>query len=1093
MSVATALARAFRGTCASLAFAAVALLAAGEARAQGVTTGAVRGRVLDQAGQPVPGATLLLVNRENGQRYTGGANAGGTFYVPNVVVGVYSVEARAIGFRPARQPEVQVVLGQQSDVELRLEAAAVEVEGITTVAAADTTELNRSRTGVSSYVSEAMIENLPSLQRNFNDFTRTSSLVNGNSIAGQADRYNALQIDGGSNGDLFGLNGSRGSPGGANDSRPLSVEAVKEFQVLIAPYDVRQGGFTGGLVNAVTRSGTNQFHGAIFGYAQDDALQGKDTAGVAAPEFNRKYYGFSLGGPIIRDRLQFFASAEWRAEDALFNSATGGQVRYISPGDTINFSPTAGLSARTAERLRQYAINSMGFDPGDWGRPSIPNPDRNIFVKLTGQLGSRHQAELAYNNVASNRDVIVHDPFGPNPARIRDGYQFDQSGYHNNSGNHSIRGRLNSQFSNSTTNEVIASIYTINDARKMTNPISLMIIGADSTTGGTPAAHFAMGGERFSQANTLDQNILEISDNLTHSIGNHVLTLGGRIEQFKFKNVFFAGSLGNWYFRDTVQFFAGTPERYERALPGVYADSVHGRTDGPIANFTFRQYGLYFQDQITAARGLTLTLGIRADFTGLPAPTYNERLDTMNVVNGPRAGQDFGIKTNQRPTDATLFSPRFGFNYDVHGDRSLFLRGGLGIFSGRTPYVWASNAYVNTGLEQTQLTCDGAVSATGGTNDLVPAFTFDGANQPTACAGAGGAVALPRAGIVYFDQNFKLPQNFRASVGLDKKLPWDMVGSFDALYTRAINQFALEDVNLVEGGTSVGEGNRKLYGTFGAGSAVVPRRLVTTVANDVLRQFNSNQDYSYALTFQLVKRLQNMEFQAMYTYSRSYDLMSPTSDISNSLLNFSTLDGTMFNRNLTASFFDQPHSVRLSGTVQLPYQFRVSLFYTGQSGRPYAYRYNTDVNADNFSGNDLFYVPLNAQDISLANPAQWTQLDAFINSEPCLREQRGKIMERNSCRNPWRTFLDARVSKTFPTIRSQNVEFTANIYNVLALLGVGGIIRATSTNENIALLNRTGYSTALGRGIYSLLLPPRNVVQYPDSRWKLEFGARYSF
>jgi hypothetical protein len=1086
MNVATALPRAVRGLSALLAIMAVAAITPPEALTQGVTTGAVRGQVLDQTGRGIAGASVLLTNRESGTRFTGSTNVAGQFFIANVVIGPYRIEARAIGYRPVRRDDIVVRLGDLLDLELRLEGAAVELEAITVAGAGTDSLLARSRTGASTFISEQLIQNLPSLNRNFTDFTRASSLVNGRSIAGQADRYNAIQIDGGANSDLFGLNSSGGSPGGRNQSRALSVEAVQELQVLIAPYDVRQGGFTGGLINAVTRSGSNTLRGSAFGFMQGDALQGNDSLGNPAPEFSRRYYGFSLGGPIARDRFHFFVAAEWRSEEEPFNGAAGGLVRNITEADTINFSPTAGLSARTAERIRQHAITNLSFDPGDWRRPQIPNPDRNIFAKLTGQLGERTQAELAVNNVTSNLAVLVHDPFGANPTRLREGYQFSNSGYDNSSKNTSVRLRVNSQLSNRVTNEFIGSYYTIRDLRDMRNRVTLMIVAADSA-----GAHFALGGERFSQANSLDQNILEIANNVTINYGRHVLTLGGRLENFDFRNVFFPASLGAWYFPDTTSFFAGTATRYERALPGSFA-SPNGRTDGPIAEFTFKQFGLYAQDQWNAARGLTLTLGMRLDFTSLPQPTFNPLLDTLHLLLGPRANQAFGVRTDSRPTDALLISPRFGFNYDVNGDQSLLVRGGVGIFSGRTPYVWASNAYTNSGLEQVQLICTGAG---------VPTFTTNADNQPTAC-GVGGPPAAPRPAVVYFDKDFKLPQNFRASLGLDRRLRWNMVGSVDLMYTRAVNQFLLQDMNLVEGGYAIGEANRQMYGSHTGTGCVAPCRAVGTPAQrpgftlplDVLRQYNSSRDYSYSATFALTKRFSdNVEFAAAYSYARSYDLISPTSDISNSLLNFATLDGTMGNRNLRPSFFDVPHTIRLSGTTVLPYSVRFTLSYTGNSGRPYAYRYNTDVNGDGFSGNDLFYVPLYRSDISLANPAQWDALNAFIEGEACLREQRGRIMERNSCRNPWQSFVDARVSKSFTTYRGQSIELIANLFNAMAFFGLGGENRVTSFNENIPILTRTGYSGALGRGIYTLLLPTREAVQYPASRWKLEFGARYSF
>ena len=315
------------------------------------------------------------------------------------------------------------------------------------------------------------------------------------------------------------------------------------------------------------------------------------------------------------------------------------------------------------------------------------------------------------------------------------------------------------------------------------------------------------------------------------------------------------------------------------------------------------------------------------------------------------------------------------------------------------------------------------------------------------------------------------------------------------LYTHAINQFLLEDVNLVQGGTSTGEGNRLLYGTLsGTASTAVPRR-ATTAARDVIRQFNSNRDYSYSFTFQLNKHFSNdMEFTAGYTYSRSYDLVSPASDISNSFLNFSTLDGTFANRRLTPSFYDIPHSVRFSGAANLPAGIRVALFYTGTSGRPYAWRYGSDVNADGFSGNDLVYVPLNAQDILLSNPAQYPLLDAFINNEPCLREARGQILHRGACRNPWRSFVDMKVTKSFRTVRGQSVEVLASMFNVLSFLGIGGKIYTASGNENIALLTLARYDAASGRGVYNLAQPAQLKLQDVNaSRWKLELGARYIF
>jgi len=1100
MNVATARNFVLRMGVASLVTALLAVGSPSRAAAQGITTGAVRGRILDTTGQPIEGATVLLTNRNSGTRFQGTTDSRGGFFIANVVIGPYIADARAIGHRPAGRNDMVVTLGQVTELELRLEVVAVEVQGVTAVGEADNALLAPSRTGPISVVSENLVRNLPSLNRNFLDFSRTNSMVNNvggskSSIAGQSDRFNQLQIDGGSNGDLFGLAGSDGSPGGRNNSRPMSMEAVQEVQVLVAPYDVRQGGFTGGLINAVTKSGTNEFHGSAFYSLQNEALVGKDSAGGKATDFSLHYTGFSLGGPIVRDRLHFFVSGEWRGRTDPFNGTVVIGTDTTGGKDSVN----VGIRNATAQRVRDFTNTTYGFDPGNYLRPSLPNPDMNLFGKLSAQLGSRSQLELSFNHVESTLLILVHSPTAPSITNIRDGYQFDNSGYNNTSHFNGFRGRLNTPFGSRFTNEFMASYNAFSDVRAQGSDRPTVIVGADrrATPTSNPTTFLAVGGERFSHANILDQKILELSDNLTVDLGPHVLTLGGRVERFDFLNVFYPASKGLWFFPDTTAYFAGTPSRYEHALPGSTIDPVNGRTDGPIADFVFSQYGLYAQDLFRATNRLTLTFGARFDFTNLPQPAYNPRVDTATVTTGPNAGQPFGVRTDTKPTSAMLVSPRFGLNYDVYGDRRTVLRGGIGMFSGRTPYVWASNAYTNTGLEQVQLICDGANTTAGGALDTVPAFSFDPANQPTNCGAGGGSAGLTAAvpSIVYFDKNFKLPQIMRASAGLDQRLPGGLIGSFDAIYTRSLNQFILEDANLVAGGTSVGEGGRQLYGALSATSSTTTPRRATPLMRDVLRQFNSNEDYSYSFSVQLNKRFANsMEFSAGYTFSRSYDLMSATSDISNSNLNFATLDGTFAHRNVARSFYDIPNSVRFSGAFDLPAGVRFALFYTGTSGRPYAWRYSSDVNGDGFSGNDLVYVPLNAQDISLSNPAQWQTLDNFINNEPCLRNQRGRIMERTSCRNPWRAFVDAKAVKNFRTIRGQSVEVMASLFNVLSMLGIGGKIYTVSSNENIAMLSRTGYSSALGRGIYSLALPAQLKFQDVNaSRWKLELGARYIF
>jgi len=1082
---------------ATLAFVLGVLAAPAGLRAQGVTTGAVRGHVQDQAGQPIGGASIQLVQAGTGTRFSSVANATGAFFIANVIVGTYTVEARAVGYRPART-QVTIGLGRVEEVALALEASTVELSAIEVRATEADALTSPNRTGATATVDQTAITNLPSLNRNFADFAATSPLVyntgnqgttgsgTGVSIAGTSDRFNSLQVDGGTNGDLFSLASSNGAPGGANNSRPISVEAVQEYQVLIAPYDIRQGGFVGGLINAVTRSGTNEFHGSLFYSMQNENLVGPDTTGTRnASDFTLRYYGFSLGGPIIRDRLHFFVAGEWRDQSQPFTGLTIGT-------DPTNGADSAGIGITRATVDRTEAIaNGYGINSGGAESPPFETPDGNIFAKLSAQLGTRSQAELSFTRVRSSRFSLSHGQGSASASAngIRDGYQMSNGGYHVNSATNSVRGRLNTPFGGRFTNEAIVSYNFFEDLRDPDTKAPMILVGGDRRSGANPAVYLGLGGERFSHDNLLDQHIFEITDNVTANYDRHVLTFGGRMSSFSFLNEFWAGRYGNWQFSDTTAFANGTASAYEIVLPGSAADSVNGRADGPIADFKFTEFSLYAQDQWQPSRKLSLSFGVRVDFQSLPTPTYNPLVDTATVTINGNTGP-FGVRTDTKITSAALFSPRFGFNYDVGGDAVTIVRGGIGLFAGRTPYVWASNAYTGTGLEQTTLRCTGAA---------VPVFDPDPASQPTACL-AGGPPTLPKPTVVYFDNGYKLPQNLRASLGFDRRLPGNVIATFDAVYTKYVNQFLLTDDNLLPtGNVATGEGGRVLYGTP-AGSGFTLNR-PTTVANAVLRQYNSNSDYMYSVAFGLTKRWgRSSELSAGYAYTRSYDLMSFSSDISSSLFSNAVLDGTLADRNLRPSWFDVPHNVRLSGTIGLPYEFRFSLFYTGHSGRPYAWIYGNDVNGDGGTGNDLVYVPRDSADITLQTPSQWATLNGFINSQQCLREARGQILQRGACRNPWVNYLDARIAKTFRTVRSQTIELMANIYNVPALLGVGGQVFQVASFENQTMLRRANYDAANSRGVYSLSIPnvggnpnEARILQTTASRWKMELGLRYAF
>jgi len=1075
------------------------------ATAQGVASAAVAGRITDESGAPA--AQLTLVNGSTGQRYAARSRDDGRYSFENVDVGgPYTLAARALGFEPKTSTPFNLQLGQRFALDLNLKRAAVELAGVI-VETSSNPLLSNARTGAQTFISDSALRRLPTLNRAFNDFVNTSPQIvktpgGGTSFTGQNDRFNNIQIDGTVNNDLFALGASNQVPGGGVNARPLSIEAVKEYQVLVAPFDVRQGGFVGGLINAVTKSGTNQFHGSAFAYMQNENFVGADTGtcgekcSIPVADYKQQQYGFSFGGPIVRDRLHFFVTGDFRHDNRPFATS----IQLGPTGDTTG----VGITQARFDSVQQILTTQYGFDPGTWRAPQINNPETNLFGKLDLELGTNSQVEVSGTLINVNQDKLIHTYRNgftqpPSLSNARDGYELSGSGYYMKDETRTLRGKWTASFGNRFSNELIVGRTTIADNRPPVSNHPLILVGGNSA-----GTYIAAGAERFSHANSLDQRVVEVSDNVTFPAGNHLLTVGTHNEFIHFRNVFFPLSMGVWNFANPAALAAGTPNLYARALPGV------SRPDGPVADFDVTQVGFYGQDRFTPVPNLTVTAGVRIDVPSVPAPAFNTALDTGVVF--PTLGT--GVDTRSSPSGNILWSPRLGFNYDVGGRQATILRGGIGVFSGRPPYVWVSNAYGNTGLEQRTVSCNGAAS--GPSTDTVPAFTVDPNNQPRKCGAQGptsDSALASATSIVFYDPNFKFPQALKLALGVDRALPWNLFATVDFILTKAINQYYLQDVNLrgIQGASS-GEAGRPLYGTINpaTGGATVSR--VTNRANDVIQNRNVSKDQSTSLAFQLQKRFSDgLEFSAAYTYSHSLDVMSMTSDITSSNYNFGALDGTIANRNLRTSAFDRPHKVSISGTVNAPFGARFSLIYNGVSGTPFTYVVSGDANADGVFGNDLAYVARNRADMSMdGNGASaagfgtvaqqdsvYGILDAYINNEPCLRDNRGRLLPRNSCHNSWQNFLNARLSWAIPTVSGHTLEITADMLNVLNFINSGwGLIRQTGTGfEEQNLISQTGYDAANGRGIYALAIPPKNAVTINSigSRWVFQLGTRYTF
>ena len=1055
--------------------------------AQGVTGSALTGTVTNDKGTPIEGAAVQLRNPATGDNFHAVSNKAGSYFIDNVPPGgPYVVTITAEGFQPNVREDVQLSLGQRltRDIVVRKEL----VEEITVVGHADA-NADKGRTGASTTVKNTQITELPLQGRNFVDLINIDPRVTSGSIAGQNNRFNNIQIDGGANNDLFGLAGN-GTPGGNSNAKPLSLEAIQEFVVQVAPFDVRQGDFAGGLVNAITKSGTNNFHGGLFGYYQNKTLtnQNANVNGqyMTDPNYNGYHtlqYGAFVGGPIIKDKLHFFISGDLQSKSSSFGSPLN------LTGNDVADKAVAGFTTADVTRFTDLLKNKYGItNVGDGSAPNLDNPDKNLFVKVTSSQIPNSRLELSYNLVSAQQDVLARGYDATSvPFFLSGGYQLSHSGYGIANTTNTGRLKLTTNSDDSkVSNEFLTGVSTIRDSRSLANSAPLILVKA-GTSGGNDA-YIAAGAERFSQGNTLDQNVFQIQDNLTFALDQHRLTFGTSNEFFHFRNLFLQAAIGAWAF-DCIN-AADCAKSFESGIPSAYQRrfGVSPLEEAGVSAFDVQQYGFYVQDEYALADNFSLTGGLRIDL-----PFLSTAIRNPTLVSNPA----FPLDTSRVPSGNPLWSPRVGFNWDVAGNSDTIFRGGLGIFSGRPPYVFVANAYGFNGIGQLALTC-------GNNGGKVPTFNPDPKAQPTDCLGnTGTPTTPPPAGEVdYFDPNTKYPQNLRAALGVDERLPFGLLGSADLLYTEDVNGFYTSDENLTFQGYD-GEG-RSTYGSFAKSTptsfSVKPSRIDTVNITNAVKVFNKNGGKVGSATFQLQKPFaRRFGISVAYTYSKSQDRMSFTSSQALSNFRFAPVDGELENRNVRPSAFDRPHKITITGTAVLPYGFGAGLTYIGQSGTPYTWVVSGDINGDGQSSNDLPFIPANPGQISLSDPTQYAALSQFVQSQDCLRAAQGHLLQRGACRNPWQDYLDARLTWTSPSLKGQHFEVQYDIFNVLNLLNPdwGHYNEVTGFETAPAkFLTAVGYDAVNRRPVYKFAAPGSvsNTTYSPTlSRWRMQFGARYLF
>jgi len=1032
-----------------------------------VTTSKIKGTVTDDSGEALFGATVSVLHIPTGTLRGATAQDNGRYTVLNLRVGgPYKVTFSYLGFKEQVINDVFLTLGKTTNIDAQLVEEGQALNEIV-ISSAKNKIFNNDRTGAQTSVSATQLKVLPTISRSAADFTRLEPTASNGSFGGRNDQFNNFSLDGSIFNNPFGLDAA--TPGGQTNSQPISLDAIEQISVSVAPYDVTQSGFTGASVDAVTKSGTNEFRGTVYGFYRNEDLTGGKINGqdVFKPSLTQNQYGVSIGGPIIKNKLFFFANFEKDEVTELGSS----------------FVPNTGSGALNESRvlesdlqlvssiLSQVSIgNGQMYNPGAYeGFTYDANSTKGLF-KLDWNINDNHRLAFVYNFLTASKEKPAHPTAlgfrGPNATTL----QFENAGYEINNNINSFLVELNSSFNEETSNKLQVGYTHFDDFR---SPLSSPAPSITLLNGGSN--YIIAGHEPFSINNKLDQKVLQITNNMSFFKGDHTYTVGFSLEKFMFDNSFNLGAFGGQGvffpsgdiadFRNTV----GNPTA-EAALVANYQaqfDAAIAANNGRLSNGSGNaggyalaetnvgQLAFYLQDEWNANDDLKITYGVRFDKplffdTNQKAQEVIDNaccFDPSISYYNPNTQQEVKLDNRKMPTDKWLISPRIGFNWDANGEGKLQLRGGSGIFTGRLPFVWIGNQIAN------------------------PESFFYQAVDP----------------------DFQFPQVWRTNIGVDYKLESNYVISTDLSYSKDINGAHVQNWGLRNPtGNLSGADNRAYY-------------LNSDKGNNGYVFTNSNRGRTYNFTTKIEKTFDNgLYTNIAYSYLNSKDVNSIEAEITGDAFAFNPVVGNANNDILAFSKYGDTH--RVIGVASKKFNFfgeksptTFTTFFEYAKGGRFNYTYGGDINNDGSSVNDLLYVPTASElnTMQFTGTGQAAAFESFIQQDEYLNGRRGQYVERYGALAPWRGRWDLKVLQDFNFTVANGKKNTIQLS--LDVLNLGNLI-----NSDWGVVQQPRNVQPLGVSVD----PTTQVPTYTFdetltdtfafdssllSRWQAQIGLRYIF
>jgi len=1027
-----------------------------------VTTATISGAVISKSSdEDLVAAAVVAVHEPSGTRYGTTTRDNGSFTLPNLRVGgPYTIQATYLGYKTYTYNDVFLSLGQKLFLNLRLESEDVQLDDIV-ITASPNGLMSSERTGAETNIGSKQLQKLPTISRSASDFTRLTPSASGNSFGGRNDQFNNFSLDGSIFNNPFGLDAA--TPGGQTDAQPVSLDAIEQINVSLAPYDVTQAGFTGASVNAVTKSGTNELKGTVFGFYRNQDMTGSKVRGndIFVPELAQLQAGFSLGGALVKDKLFFFANFEIERREDLGSN-------FVASRPNLNGENVSRVEAADLDAVSNVLFNRFGYDTGAYEGYLFDRNNEKGIAKLDWNISDKHTLTATYNFLNASKQQPAHPSAlgrrGPDATTL----QFRNSGYQINNKIQSGILELRSLFSNTVSNKLQIGLTSFRDSRDaFSAPAPVININRDGIR------YIVAGHEPFSINNVLDQDVLQISNNLNIYSGDHTITVGASLEKFSFNNSFnlgvydpftYGGGTFGPGFASVDDFVASVNAgELDDAFAGAQSTFDTNNTDGTwaLAETNVGQFAVYAQDDWQMSSNFSLTYGLRVD-----APLYfdtpekiQKNIDRNCCVDQSlqyvdEDGNPITFDHTQLPKSTNLFSPRVGFNWDINGDNSLKVRGGTGLFSGRLPFVWIGNQVAN------------------------PNSFFYNVTHP----------------------DFKFPQVHRTNLGVDKKLESGWILSTDLIYTKDLNGMMVRNYGI-----------NKPTGVL---QGVDPRPIYTAAdrANDAGNNAyvftNTEVGYSFNATVQLQRNWDDGLYTSIaYNYLDAKDASSIEAEISSDAYERNPAFGNVNQAVLAPSLYGNRHRFVGSAYKQFEYGSNkkwatsIAMFFEYLEGGRFSYTYSGDINGDGSGLNDLLYIPTGGELNDMAftgtdeeQSAQRSAFNSFIQQDAYMTSNRGSYVQKYDILSPWYSTWDLKILQDLNLGEGadrKTIQLSLDILNVGNLLNSDWGVRQLPVNTQ-----PVGVSVSDGIPTYSFDTTLTNTFTDDfslNSRWQAQVGLRYIF